>query len=109
MYKASLLTGVPKQTIRDRTRGLVDVECDSSGPSRLFTHEEEVAIVTQILETAQGCEGYTRKELQALITDFAVKWKNRPCTEKDLSDKWLCKFMKRHPELRAAQRKYLST
>ena len=72
IYKASKLTGVPKNMIRDRTCGLVSLKCSRSGRASLFTKDEEEKIVAHIKATATFGYGYSRAQLINLITDIAL-------------------------------------
>ena len=102
--KAAKLMGVPRTTLSDKTSGTSPFDC-LPGRRRLFTDEEEAVLVGELIASAGNTEGYTRKQLVTFITDIAVQWKKRPSTDKPLCDKWLTKFLKRHPELKAVQRK----
>ena len=101
--KASKLTGVLKNTIRDRTCGFVDINCTKSGRAPLFTKDEEDDIVAHIKATATFGYGYSRAQLINLLTDTALYLKKRLNTNKPIGQKKLSKFISRHSELKCTK------
>ena len=108
IYKAAKLTGVPKNTLRDRTAGLIDPKCHRSGFAPLFSVEEESELVAHVKETSHLGYGYTRKQFVNLISDTAVLLKKRSLEQKPVSQKWITKFLHRHPDLKCGKPQRLS-
>ena len=84
VYKAAKLTGVPEQTLRDRTCGHIATSVTHSGPAPLLSVEEEMALVTHVKEMASYGYGYTRAELINLATDTAVFLEKKEKEDKSL-------------------------
>ena len=72
IYKAAKLLGVPKNTLRDRTAGLVSPKCIKSGTPSLFSNTEVSDLVQHIKETSVLGYGYSQKQLANLISDTAI-------------------------------------
>ena len=106
VYKASKLTGVPEQTLRDRTCGYTPVDQHHSGKDRLLTHDDEKEMVEHIKYVASVGYGYTRREIAQLAgeTAFFVGRKTNP---EAMSDKWVYNFLKRWPDLKITKPKAL--
>ena len=108
VYKAAKLTGVPKQTLRDRTCGKIAPSISSSGPSAIFTKSEDESLTKHIISVAMSGYGYTRFDLRCIATDLAVYLNKRASSENVLSEHWLYGFLSRNPTLKVTQPKPLA-
>ena len=108
IYKAAKLSGVPKNTLRDRTAGLVSPKCIKSGTPSLFSNTEESDLVQHSKETSVLGYGYSRKQLANLISDTAIFLGKRPKNLPRVSQKWVTKFIHCHPELKCVKPRPLS-
>lgn len=48
VLKVSRIFGVPRQTLRDRVKNVVSIDCVTTGRTPVFTLEEEGYIVNQV-------------------------------------------------------------
>ena len=108
VYKAAKLTGVPKQTLRDRTCGRVEATKHSSGPDPIFSLEEEQDLTNHVISMAQFGYGYTRFDLRNIATDLAIYLKKKCDDGKLLSEHWLYGYLSRNPTLKVSKPKSLS-
>ena len=108
VYKASILTGVPEQTLRDRTKscGFVSPEKHHSGKDRMLSPQEEASLVNHIKFVASVGYGYTRRDIAELagVTSFYLQKKP---SDDAYSDKWVYHFLLRWPELKVTNPKAL--
>ena len=100
VYKAAKLTGVPKQTLRDRTCGRIAVTTFTSGTLPLFSKEEEQSLTQHVISVAMYGYGYTRFDLRCIATDMAVYLNKRKSDDKILGEHWLYGFLARNPTLK---------
>lgn len=99
--------GVPQTTLRDRVLDRIDPDTVSSGPQALFSQEEEAVFVDHIKAMAELGYGYSRTEVTAQASNFAVFLGKRD-KEHPLSDRWFRGFMDRWPELKVLKPRPLS-
>ena len=97
VYKAAKLSGVPRQTLRDRTCGYVDPHKFKSGPDTLFDDAQEKALSANIMLMASYGYGYSRQEVLNVALDTAVHLGLRKKVNKfgktaSLSKNWLDGF-----------------
>lgn len=97
---ASLTYGVPKTTLIDRLHGRISVDVVKSGPSPIFTQEQEALLAKHLECMAEVGYGYSRQETINLATDYAINMglrdKGDPFTKT-----WLYNFLERWPNLKA--------
>ena len=96
--KAARVYCVPETTLRERVNGTVDIACLASGPSPMFSQEQEARLVQHVSFLAKVGYGYTRGELCTLATEYAADIGLRP-RENVLSFQWYRNFIKRWPTL----------
>jgi hypothetical protein len=65
---AARLHSVPETTLRQRVIGAVSIDTGKSGPSPLFSCEQEARLVDHVTLMAKVGYGYTRPELYNLAT-----------------------------------------
>ena len=99
VLKASRVYGVPRQTLRDRVKNIVSIDCVTTGRAPVFTQEEEVQIVDHVKAMANIGYGYARQEVVNLATDYAVLLGKREKSN-PLTLRWFDGFIGRWPELR---------
>lgn len=95
VHRASVQFHVPTQTLRDRVNGTVDAHNLHLGSEAVFTSEEEQPIVEHLKTMSLLGYGLTNVKLQQLGGELAAALGKRP-TDKQLSNKWLYGFLKRH-------------
>ncbi|KAJ8303684.1 hypothetical protein KUTeg_018794 [Tegillarca granosa] len=71
VYKAARTYGVPGSTLRDRTRGNVDINV-SRGFDTIFTTGEEQILHSHIKYMANIGYGYNKLGVQTLARDYAL-------------------------------------
>lgn len=108
VYKAAKLYGVPEQTLRDRATGVIKPTVNRSGPASLLSAEEEQDLCDHVKKMALFGYGYSYMELRLLATDTAVFSGKLPNNSKLLSEMWLVRFLKRHPDLKGLKPRSLS-
>ncbi|OWF45553.1 Jerky protein homolog-like [Mizuhopecten yessoensis] len=94
--KAARLFGVPEVTLRMRVTGAVDTDTVKSGPSPLFSTEQEQRLIDHVEVLTRVGFVYTRIELCNLATEYAVSLGLRQ-EENPLSLQWLRSFISRWP------------
>jgi len=100
--KAAKLFSVPEQTLRDRVKGKISIDCISSGTAPILSQYEEAKIVKHIRIVANLGYGYTRQEVCDVATYYAVQLGKRD-PNKPLTLNWFRRFIKRWPELRVCK------
>lgn len=105
IYKAAKLCGIPQQTLRDRTTGMVDPTKFTSGRDCFLTSAEEDALVSYIKEVASCGFGFTRNGLAELTAETSFYMKRRD-TNAPFSNKWVYRFLLRWPELKMTERQH---
>lgn len=98
VLKASRIFGVPRQTLRDRVKNVVSIDCVTTGRTPVFTLEGECYIVNHIKSMANLGYGYTRHEVD-IGTRFGENLGKRKHTD-HLTLRWFSGFVSRWPELR---------
>jgi hypothetical protein len=99
VQRAALTHGVPITTLKDRIKGRVNVDAVKSGPSPLFSQEQEALLSQHINTMAELGYGYSRVETINLASDYAIHLGLRQ-REKPFSLKWLYNFLQRWPDLK---------
>ena len=93
---------VPESTLRDRTRGIVDIDA-IPGHVTLLTANEEQKLAAHICYMVDIGYGYNKSGIQYMATDYAHSLgKAVPATEK-LSNCWFDGFLKRWPKLKVVK------
>ena len=72
VYKAARRYSVPESTLRDRTRGNVDVDV-RAGHATLMTAEEEQKLVAHICYMADIGYGYNKSGIQYMLSHWEGK------------------------------------
>ncbi|XP_056006761.1 uncharacterized protein LOC130050562 [Ostrea edulis] len=90
---------VPITTLKDRIKGHIDVDTVKSGPSLLFSQEQEALLSQHINAMAELGYGYSRVETINLAPDYAIHLGLRQ-REKPFSLKWVYNFLQRWPDLK---------
>jgi hypothetical protein len=106
VYRAARQYNVPESTLRDRTRGNVDIEA-KVGQDTIFTKDEEKDFVNHMTYMARIGFGYSKAKIQLVGRDYAqALGKNLRFGELlQLSNNWLYGMLKRWPELKLVKRK----
>lgn len=94
VYAASKIYGVPEQTLRDRVKGVIGIECVTTGRAPVFSFEEEGKLVKRLTEMARLGYSYTRQELTHIASDYAIHLDKRSVNS-PLSIHWFHSFRKR--------------
>jgi hypothetical protein len=97
--RASTTFGVPEQTLRDRVKGIIHVDCVTTGRSPVLSMEEEAKLVNHLKSVAHYGYGYSRMEVVDLATDYGIQLGKRT-KENPFTLNWFVKFIKIWPELR---------
>lgn len=71
VLKTSRIFGVSRQTLRDRVKNIVSIDCVTTGRTPVFTLKEEGFIVSHIKSIANFGYGYTRQEVIDIGSRFA--------------------------------------
>ena len=107
MYRASRDYSVPESTLRDRTRGLVDLDV-KIGFDRIFSAEEKEKLVGQVSYMAEIGYGYGVSGIRYMAKNYAESL-GKPVKAKDaLSNCWFYSFLKRWPNLKVAKPQILT-
>ena len=107
MRMAARQYSVPESTLRDRTRGIVDIDA-IPGHVTLLTSNEEQKLVAHISYMADIGYGYNKSGIHYMASDYAHSLgKEVPATEK-LSNCWFYGFLKRWAELKVVKPQKLS-
>ena len=91
--------GIPEASLRHKLSGRVDPEATRSGPTPMFTQEEEAHFSEHLKFMSLCGYGYSRAEVVDMATEYAVCLGKRD-KEHPLSLKWFRGFMSRWPELK---------
>lgn len=95
VLKASRIFGVPRQTLRDRVKNVVSIDCVTC----IYTGRGRFYIVNHIKSMANLGYGYTRQEDVDIGTRFAENLGKQKHTD-PLTLRWFSGFVSRWPELR---------
>ena len=102
VYRAFRDYSVPESTLRDRTRGLVDLDV-KIGFDRIFSAEEEEKLVGHVSYMAEIGYGYGVSGIRYMAKNYAESL-GKPVKAKDaLSNCWFYSFLKRWPNLKVAK------
>jgi hypothetical protein len=109
VYRAARQYNVPESTLRDRTRGNVDIEA-KVGQDTIFTKDEEKDFVNHMTYMARIGYGYSKAKIQLVGRDYAqALGKNLRSGESlQLSNNWFYGMLKRWPELKLVKPQKLS-
>ena len=99
VHKAAKMYGVPEQTLRDRIKGKINLECVTTGREPVLSMLEEAQIVQHLKIMAQFGYGYTKQETVGIATDFAIQLCKRT-KEQPLTLTWFEGFRNRWPEIK---------
>jgi len=94
VYRASRQYGVPKSTLRDRTRHNVAIDCRLGG-DMLFTRLEQKNLVDHIVYMARVGYGYT---ITDIAYDYDVSIGKEVRAKEKLSQGWIYAFLGRWKE-----------
>ena len=101
--RAAKRFGVPTNTLKDRVSGKINVDTIKSGPSPLFSLEQEVLLCNHLTTMAEIGYGYSRQETINIASDFAHLL--GLCDKSHcLSLQWLYNFLGRWPELKVKKK-----
>ena len=107
MYRASRDYSVPESTLRDRTRGVVDLDV-MIGFDRSFSVEEE-KLVGHVSYMAEIGYAYGVSGIRYMAKNYAESL-GKPVKAKDaLSNCWLYSFLKRWPSFKIAKPQKLTS
>ena len=107
VYKAARRYSVPESTLRDRTRGNVDVDA-RAGHATLMTADEEQKLVAHISYMADIGYRYNKSGIQYMARDYAQSLGREVPSSEQLSNCWFYGFLKRWPELKVVKPQKLS-
>ena len=102
MYKASRKFGVPESTLRDRTRGNVEVDA-KPGVLSTFSEKEEQNLVQYIIQMNKTGKNYNVKSIRKLAKDYALLLGKDVKAAESLSSAWYYKFRERWPDIPIAK------
>ncbi|KAJ8303666.1 hypothetical protein KUTeg_018776 [Tegillarca granosa] len=106
VYTASRRFGIPEQTLRDRVKGFIEVDCVNSGRSPVLSLEEEAKLVNHLVEMAKLGYGYTRQELTNIASNYAVQL-NKRSINNPLTLHWFHSFRSRWSGIKVVQARSL--
>ncbi|XP_060575053.1 uncharacterized protein LOC132732593 [Ruditapes philippinarum] len=90
---------LPEASLRHKLSGRVNPEATKSGPSPMFTQDEEVNFVEHLKFLALCGYGYSRSEVVDMASEYAACLNKRD-RDHPLSFHWYTNFMSRWPELK---------
>ena len=96
--------GIPEASLRHKFSGRVNPEATRSGPSPMFSQEEETQFVEHLKFMALCGYGYSRSEVVDMASEYAFDLMDRG---HPLSFQWYISFMSRWPELKILKRRGL--
>lgn len=88
--------------MRDRTRGLVDLDA-KIGFDTIFNKEEEQTLADHITYMAETGHAYNKTSVKLIAKDYADTLGKSVKAKKGLSNNWLYQFIKRWPNLKFAK------
>jgi hypothetical protein len=109
VYRAAKQYNVPESTLRDRTRGNVDIEAKVRQDT-ISTKDEEKYFVNHMTYMANIGYGYSKAKIQLVGRNYAqAQGKNLRSGEAlQLSNNWFYGMLKRWPELKLVKPQKLS-
>ncbi|KAL5016585.1 hypothetical protein ScPMuIL_006174 [Solemya velum] len=96
---ASLHFKVPRQTLRDRLSGRIDIDTSQTNPPPVFTEEEELDLVNHMTSVAKSGYCYSKQEIINMAAEYASNLE-KVTDDKTFTLKWYRSFMKRCPEVK---------
>ena len=106
-YRAAGQYSVPESTLRDRTRGLLDLNA-TIGFETIFSRAEEEKLVSHISYMAEIGYGYNVSSIKYMAKDYADSLGKNTKAKKALSDNCFYRFIKRWPDLKVVKPQKLS-
>ena len=107
VYRAAREYSVPESTLRDRTRGLVDLDA-TTGFETIFSRAEEEKLVSHISYMAEIGYGYNVSSIKYMAKDYADPLGKNINAKEALSDNWFYRFIKRWPDIKVVRPQKLS-
>lgn len=107
MYRAARQYSVPEQTLRDRTKGLVDLDA-KIGFDTIFNKDEEDKLVGHITYMAEIGYGYNASGIKYMAKDYADSLGKHVKAKEALSNNRFYNFLKRWPNLKVVKPQKLS-
>ena len=98
---------MPEQTLRDRTKGLVDLDA-KIGFDTIFSKDEENKLVGHITYMAEIGYGYNASGIKYMAKDYADSLGKHVKAKETLSNNWFYNFLKRWPNLKVVKPQKLS-
>lgn len=102
VHRAAHVYRVPESTLRDRTRGNVEVDA-RNGTGTLLPQSHEKELVAHIKYMSDIGYGYNKSDVQYMARDFAISLGIPVKCETHMSSCWFYDFLKRWPELKVAK------
>ena len=99
VYASAKKTGVPIQTLRDRTLGNVRDNVTASGPACILGKLNERNLAEHVSHIAKFGYGYSKAELCTLGTDMAIFLGLRKKDDPTLGQRWVDGFLQRNPAI----------
>lgn len=96
---ASIHFKVPRQTLRDRLSGRIDIDTSQTTPPPIFSDEEEQDLVNHMTSVAKSGYCYSKQEIMNMAAEYASNLE-KVTDEKTFTLKWYRSFMKRCPEVK---------
>jgi len=107
VYRAAKLFSVPESTLRDRTRGLVNLNT-VIGFDNIFSDDEERQLVEHVSYMANIGYGYNKMGIQHMAREYADSLGKSVKSERSLSNCWFYGFLKRWSDLKVVKPQKLS-
>lgn len=102
VYRAARLYGVPEQTLRDRAQHKIGVDCKLGSP-KMFTLEEEKALVDHIIYMGNIGYGYSMIDMRCMAAEYGRSLGKDVKAKAELSGHWFYRFMKRWDKLKSVK------
>ena len=102
VYRAAREYMVPESTLRDRTRGFVNMDV-TIGFETIFNKDEEQKLVDHISYMASIGYGYNAASIKYMAKDLADSLGKNVKAKEALSDNWYYSFLKRWPNLKVVK------
>ena len=101
VYKAARLFGISDTTLRDRVKGIVEVDA-KPGFVNMFSEKEEENLVQYIMQMNKSGKYYTAISIRTLAKDYAQLLGKDVKATKLLSNNWYYSFRQRWPDITVA-------
>ena len=102
VYRAAKLFSVPESTLRDRTRGLVNLNT-VIGFDNIFSDDEERQLVEHVSYMANIGYGYNKMGIQHMAREYPDSLGKSVKSERSLSNCWFYGFLKRWSDLKVVK------